>query len=125
MALVQVVLRLARNPGVPEGDDTQGYVITAPLTADGRLSENEWREHKSACTVVRVKPGDDRDADGLLTRRGDNWFFHYDEPREGDDEPIFRLSDHSLAVGAYITIRENDGRENTYRVVEHAPVVKS
>ena len=72
MALVQVVLRLARNPGAPEGDDTQGYVITAPLTAEGRVSENEWREHKSACTDVSVKPEHEHDADGLLTRGGDN-----------------------------------------------------
>lgn len=123
MALVQIVLKLARNPESPGGDDGQGYVITAPLGADGRLSEAEWREVRPKCTVVRVKPGDQHDADGLLMRRGDNWYFHYDEPREGDDEPVFRLFDHSLSVGDYITIHESNDRQNTYRVVAHIPVV--
>jgi hypothetical protein len=121
MALTQVVLRLARNPGYPDGDPGQGYVITAPLDAQGRLSPAEWRDKRNACTVIRFRPGIDRDADGLLTHRGSNWYIHYDEEGEGDDEPIHRLGDHSLGLGAYLTIREIDG-ERTYRVEQHAPV---
>jgi hypothetical protein len=121
MSLTQVVLRLARNPGFPDGDISQGYVITAPLDSEGRLSIDGWRAARADCKVVRFKPGTDRDADGLLTHRGERWYFHYDEEREGDDEPIHRLGDHSLAVGNYLTIREIDG-ERTYRVEQHVPV---
>jgi hypothetical protein len=121
MALTQVVLRLARNPGYPDGDDRQGYTITAPLDSKGRLSADEWREQRDRCTVIRVKPGTEEDADGLLTHRGGNWYFHYDEEREGDDEPVYRLGDHSLALGSYVTVHESDGRALTYRVTEHAP----
>lgn len=77
MSLTQV-LRLARNPGLPAGDDSQGYLINAPL--DG------------------------------------------DEKGEGDDEPVYRLGDHVLALGSYITIHESDGRDLTYRVAQHKPV---
>ena len=124
MALTRVVLRLARNPGYPDGDDRQGYTITAPLDGDSRLSPEEWQKHKDHCTVIRFKPGAERDADGLLTHRGSNWYFHYDEPQEGDDEPVYRLGDHSLALGSYVTIHENDGQTLTYRVAQHTPAPK-
>lgn len=121
MPLTQVVLRLARNPGFPDGDDRQGYVVTAPLDRDCHIDLEEWRKHRSACTVVRFKPGEERDADGLLTHRGGKWFIHYDEEREGADEPVYRLGDHVLALGGYVTIHESDGQDLTYRVSEHLP----
>jgi hypothetical protein len=121
MSLTQVVLQLARNPDFPNGDSEQGYVITAPLDRQGRLSDAEWDKLRHHCKVIRVKPGVERDADGWLRHRGANWYIHYDEEREGDDEPVFRLGDHSLAVGSYVTIHESDGKALTYRVVRHEP----
>ena len=121
MSLIRIVMRLARNPGYPDGDREHGYVLTAPLTSDGWLDPAEWREERERCTVVRFKPGDDKDADGKLTHRGEKWFFHYDEAEEGDDEPVFRLGDHRLAVGDYVTIHEADGDDLTYRVDQHIP----
>jgi hypothetical protein len=121
MSLTRIVLRLARNPGYPSGDEDQGYVITAPLDAHGHLDVDAWRSAKKSCTVVRFKPGEERDADGWLTHRGGRWYFRYDEPEEGDDEPVYRLGDHRLSVGEYVTIHENDGQDLTYRVAEHLP----
>ena len=57
MSLTQVVLRLARNPGFPAGDDSQGYVINAPLDADFKLSVEEWQKLRDECSVIRFKPG--------------------------------------------------------------------
>jgi hypothetical protein len=121
MALTTVILRLARNPGFPDGDPRQGYVIIAPLDAQGRLDVEEWRKRREDCTVVRFKPGEADDADGRLSHRGSHWFFHYDEEAEGEDEPVHRLGDHRLAIGDYVTVAERDGVERTYRVAEHAP----
>lgn len=121
MALYQIILRLARNPGFPEGDDSQGYMLVAPLDAQDRLDPVEWRLHREACKVVRFKPGEDRDADGRLTHNGSSWFFHYDEPREGADEPVYRLGEHQLAIGEYLTIHESDGHSLTYKVARRAP----
>lgn len=122
--LTQVVLRLARNPDFPAGDDSQGYVLFAPLDADGKLSAVEWQTVREQCSVVRFKPGVARDADGKLTHRGSHWYFHYDEPGEGDDEPVYRLGDHTLALGSYVTIHESDGRDMTYRVTQHLPALR-
>src|SRR5690242_25553 len=84
MAMYQIILRLARNPGFPDGDESQGYVFIAPLNASDKLDAAEWRQNRAAYTVVRFKPGTDRDADGRLTHNGANWFFHYDEVDEGE-----------------------------------------
>ena len=46
MPLKRIVLRLARNPGIPDGDDRQGYVLVAPLNADGKIDLEAWREHR-------------------------------------------------------------------------------
>ena len=124
MALTRVVLRLGRNPeaGFPEGDDDMGYVIVAPLDKDGVLDPELWRANKERCTVFRFTPDHADDADGWLTHRGNQWHFHYDEEHEGPDEPVYRLGDHKLRVGEYVTIHEADGDDLTYKVTEARPL---
>lgn len=124
MALMRVVMRLGRNPdaGFPEGNDDHGYVLVAPLDAGGKLDLDEWRAHKERCTVVRFSPDPDEAADGWLTHRGAHWYFHYDEDDEGPDEPVFRLGDHQLRLGEYLTIHEADGDDLTYKITEARPV---
>lgn len=120
MGLMRVTLRLGRNPdaGFPDGDDHQGYVIVAPLDKDGRLDLGLWRENKEKCTVLRFDPDPDERADGWLSHRGNNWYFRYDEEDEGPDEPIYKLGDHTLKLGEYLTIHEADGDDLTYKITE-------
>lgn len=118
MQLTRVILRLARNPGYPDGDSARGYAIVAPLDADGRLDVELWRENKQACTVRRFSPNKEEVADGLLTNRGGHWFFHYDEEHEGPDEPVHRLADHQLRIGDYVAIKEHNDETLTYIVSE-------
>lgn len=124
MALTRITMRLARNPdaGYPEGDDGHGYIVVAPLDHDGRLAADEWRETKDKCVVVRFTPDDPKDADGWLTHRGANWYFHYDEDDEGPDEPVYKLGEHQLRLGDYVTIHEADGDNLTYKVTEARPI---
>ncbi|MHA6289309.1 hypothetical protein [Maricaulis sp. CAU 1757] len=123
MSLTRVVLRLGRNPdaGYPDGDPHRGYRLIAPLDKDGKLDVELWRERKQDCTVDRFSPEADEAADGWLSHRGSHWFFRYDEEDEGPDEPVYRLGDHTLREGEYITIHEADGDDLTYRVTEVAP----
>ncbi|MGE0828441.1 MAG: hypothetical protein AB7O04_03705 [Hyphomonadaceae bacterium] len=120
MALSQIALRLARNPdaGFPDGDPERGYRIVAPLDADSRLDPAAWRANKERCTAIRFSPNEDEKADGWLSHRGSHWFLRYDEEEEGPDEPVFRLGDHVLRVGEYLTIHEADGDDLVYRVAE-------
>ena len=123
MELSRIVMRLARNPGTEfaGGDDHRGYSLTAPLTADGHLDENAYREARANCQVRRFAPDEDP-VDGRLARRGERWFFDYDDAADTDDEPVHRLGDHRFAVGEYVTVTDEDGRPLTYKVVEVAPV---
>jgi hypothetical protein len=122
MTLSRIVMRLARNPGTEfaGGDDHRGYSLTAPLTADGHLDEAAYAKAKSACSVRRFAPDEDP-ADGRLNRRGQRWFFDYDNEDTTDDEPVHRLGEHRFAVGEYVTVTDEDGRPLTYKVVEVQP----
>ena len=124
MSLTRVVMRLGRNPdaGFPDGDNDQGYVVVAPLDKDGRLDLDLWRANKADCTVDRFSPAPAEKADGWLTHRGSHWFFHYDEEGEGPDEPVYRLGDHTLRLGDYLTIHEADGDDLTYKITETTSV---
>ena len=123
MSLSRIVMRLARNPGTEfaDGDDHRGYTLTAPLTADGMFDEEKFREARDQCTVRRFVPDDDPQ-EGRLARRGQNWFFDYDEDDAADDEPVYRLGQHRFAVGEYVSVTDEDGRLLTYKVTEVQPV---
>lgn len=122
MTLSRIVMRLARNPGTEfaGGDDHRGYALTAPLTADGMLDAEAYAKAKAECVVRRFAPDEDA-ADGRLVRRGNRWFFDYDDEDVADDEPVHRLGEHRFAVGEYVTVTDEDGRPLTYKVVEVQP----
>ena len=119
MSLSRIVLRLARNPGTEfaGGDEHRGYTLTAPLTSAGQLDIDAWHAVKAQCTVRRFAP-DEGHVDGHLARRGQDWFFDYDGGGSDDDEPVYRLGDHSFGVGDYVTITDHTGRLLTYKVTE-------
>ncbi|HEX8232650.1 MAG TPA: hypothetical protein VF559_04805 [Caulobacteraceae bacterium] len=122
MALSRIVMRLARNPGTEfaGGDDHRGYSLTAPLTEDGHLDEAAYGQSKDQCLVRRFTPDEDP-TDGRLARRGQRWFFDYDEDDVADDEPVYRLGEHVFAVGEYVTVTDENGRPLTYKIVEVQP----
>jgi hypothetical protein len=122
MALSRIVMRLARNPGTEfaDGDDHRGFALTAPLTPDGKLDEIAFKAVAKGCAVRRFAPDGDAE-EGLLARRGDRWFFDYDDELDADDQPIHRLGAHRFAVGEYVSVADEDGRMLTYKVTEVAP----
>jgi hypothetical protein len=119
MSLSRIVMRLARNPGTEfaDGDDHRGYALVAPLTSDGHLDEAAFKAARDACTVRRFAPNEDAQ-EGRLSRRGERWFFDYDEGADTDDEPVYRLGDHRFAVGEYVSVTDEDGRLLTYKVTD-------
>ena len=122
MTLRRITLQLARNPGLPAGDPSQGYMIIAPINAEGHLDVEAWRTQRKVCRVYRFHPDPAEKADGWLTHRGDKWFFHYDEESEGDDEAVFRFGAHVFREGEYITIDHPGSDAQTYKVTDISPV---
>jgi hypothetical protein len=123
MSLSRIVMRLARNPGTEfaGGDDHRGYALTAPLTPDGHLDVEAWHEVKDRCSVRRFAPDEDA-IDGRLARRGQRWFFDYDQETSEEDEPVHRLGEHRFVVGDYVAVSDHSGRLLTYKVTDVSPV---
>jgi hypothetical protein len=123
MTLSRIVMRLARNPGTEfaEGDDHRGYTVVAPLLEDGKLDVDAFQKARADCSVRRFAP-DEEAVNGRLARRGQTWFFDYDDADDADDEPVHRLGDHRFTVGEYVSVADEDGLMLAYRVTEVTPL---
>jgi hypothetical protein len=123
MALSRVVMRLARNPGTEfaDGDDRRGYTLVAPLLADGHIDTEVFPKVKGDCSVRRFAPDEDA-VTGRLSRRGQVWFFDYDEADDADDEPVHRLGEHRFSLGEYVSVADENGRLLAYKVTEVSPL---
>lgn len=108
---------LARQPGHPVGNDLFFYRFTAPLTDDGHLDPEGWKANRDRCRVVRNWGGEEEDIGHLIHRPGGSWGFTYDIDGDEGDESGFKLSTHTFRQGDYVTIRDDDGKENTFQVV--------
>ncbi len=116
MALKTVRLELARNPGWPNGSSDCGYEFTAPLTGDGQIDVDAWRDNKKACVVKRFWVGEDDEDGHLIHTRHRTWAFSY-APGEDDDTPFFRFEAHKFHPGEYISMTEHDDNTYTFKVV--------
>lgn len=122
MTLQRITLQLARNPGSPVGDAEQGYTVIAPLDGAGHLDAETWRAHRSDCRVHKFHPDEAEEADGWLGHRGQNWFFHYEEEAQAEDETAFRFGAHEFREGEYVTIIHPGRDPQTYKVTDISPV---
>lgn len=118
----RIHLELAREPGHPGGDGTHGYDILAPLTQDGHLDAAAWKASKALARIKRFRPGEDDAMGHLLHGPGGRWFLSYDDEHDGDPERGYRFEDEQFIVGEYVSIRDDDGEEHTFRVVDVRPV---
>lgn len=124
--LQRISLHLGRTPTHPEGDSRDGYEITAPLDAEGRLVAAEWQAARDKCRVRRFNPGEPDRYGWLLHRAGGeggaNWGIDYNDASSDDDEVGYKLDRHRFTPGEYVSIREQDGDFLPYRVVTIRPV---
>jgi hypothetical protein len=118
----QIRLELAREPGHPEGSRETGYSLVAPLDHDRRLDPELWRKHKQECRVHRFREGEDGAVGRLARRPGGVWYFDYDDTDTDDDEDAYRLGSERFVIGEYVSIRDDNGKMRTYRVVSVNPV---
>jgi len=121
MTLWKIRLELARDPEFPDGSARHGYELVAPLDAEGHLDAAGWRAQRSRCRVRRFWAGE-ADEIGHLAHHGTGWAFHYDIAGDASkDEPGWRLGSHLFRVGEYLSVREQDDRLRTFRVVDVRP----
>lgn len=111
-------LELARESGHPAGDGHHGYDILAPLTADGRLDSEVWRDHRERCRVRRFRPGEEDEIGRLVHGPGGRWFIEYTDADPADTERGLHFETEHFVPGEYVSMLEDDGREHTFRVIQ-------
>ena len=114
-----IILRLARSKAFPEGSLRRGYDIRAVLDDAGHLSVDAWRDHRNAFGVQRIWD-DEPVRHGMLLHRagcagGATWSVHY-AGREDESEDGFRLGEHVMQRDEYVSIRDDEGVMQTFRV---------
>jgi hypothetical protein len=119
MTLRKIRLELARDSDFPDGSRHHGYELVAPLDRDGRIDPVEWSRHRARCRVRRFWADEDDEVGHVVRKPGGAWAFHYDiHGEEDDDETGYRLAQHKLQLGEYVSIRDHDDdRLRTFRVV--------
>jgi hypothetical protein len=115
--LKTIRLNLARTKEFPDGSERHYYRFTAPLDADGHLDPVAWKKVRDRCRVVRNWGAEEEDIGHLIHRPGGSWGFTYDIEGDEGDEAGFRLSAHHFVPGEYVSIRDDEGHLNTFRVV--------
>lgn len=119
MSVKTIRLELARDHDFPSGSAARGYILKAPLTAEGHIDADAWRRLRDGCTVTRFWEGEPDETGHLRHTRGGRWTFHYDvvgDPE--DDETGYRFESHVFKEGEYVSVREHDGTLRTFRVVQ-------
>lgn len=114
-------LELAREPGHPHGDPTEGWDLVAPLTPEGRLDLDACLREPERCFIRRFIK-DATIATGRLRHSfGDQWLLDL-EGRDDLDATGFRLGDERFVPGEYVSIATAGGQVHTYGVERVAPV---
>jgi hypothetical protein len=121
-ALRKVTLNAARSKEFPDGSIRHGYDFIAPLTEDGHIDLEAWKQHRGECFAHRFW-GDEPSMRGLLVHRagglgGSTWSFEWKGgTKDEEEEEGFRFGDHAFRVGEYVSVREEEGQLLTFRVV--------
>ena len=121
----KITLNLARTKEFPEGSIRHGYEFIAPLDDKGHVDAQSWHNHRNSCVVHRFWGNEPR-MRGMLVHRaggvhGATWIFDYDNAKDNDDEAGYRLGDHALVVGEYVSIHDAEGHMHTFKVVSVEP----
>ncbi len=118
--LRKVTLEAARSREFPEGSIRHGYDFVAPLTEDGRIDLEAWKQHRGECFAHRFWAGEPS-MRGLIVHRaggrgGSTWAFEWNSGAGEVEEAGYRFGDHVFKVGEYVSVGEADGQLLTFRV---------
>lgn len=108
-------LELARTADHPNGSEAHSYVFRVPLNEQGFIEPEVLKNAEKRPIVRRFWPGE-AEQSGVVITTPKGWAFSY-KVGDDDDEVIFRLKDHPLQIGEYLTITEADGSKLPFRVI--------
>jgi hypothetical protein len=119
-----VTLVVAAGPGFPQGSPNHRYEIEVALTPGGHLDAEAWAAAVAPWPARRIWPGGPaREGDVQFDTDTESWSIRL-SPGAGavSDAPLHAVIHNAgqLRPGEYVTIREPDGTEFSYRVVSVA-----
>ena len=117
MPLMRIRLELARISAFPSGSSRHGYEFIAPVTPSGQIDSARWHGLRDRCTVRRFW-GEEAEERGFLRHAEGGWSFDYGCAGRADDEPFFKLDQQMIFPGAYVTVRDHDGVQRPFKIVE-------
>ena len=119
-----VTLVVAAGPGFPQGSPDHRYEIEAVLTPGGHLDAEAWTAAPGPWRARRSWPGSPvLDGDVQFDADTESWSIRLaPDARAASDAPLHAVIRNAgqLRPGEYVTIREPDGVEFSYRVVSVA-----
>jgi hypothetical protein len=116
--LKRIRLTAARSKEFPEGSSQFGYEFIAPTDYEGRLDAAAWKRDRADCTVRHFAEGK-HDTTGMLVHKAGEhgrWVFDYDFAEDSDDEAGYLFGSHVFMPGEYVTIRNGEGDDQTFKV---------
>ncbi len=123
MTLSKIRIEMARSPEFPDGSAAHGYEFVAPLNSADHIDAEAWHQLRAKCRVKRFWQGEPDELGHLVRKPGGSWAFHYDiHGDENDDETGYRLGNHIIRSGDYISIREHDEEMHTFKIVSVTPL---
>jgi hypothetical protein len=127
--LNRILLNLARFRDFPDGSSHHGYDFIAPLDPQGDIDPVRWRKYRDYCRVRRFWEGEDDEIGRLVHKPGGakrgRWVFTYSSDDDDGDEAGYKFGAHAFLPGEYVSIRGQDGKLHTFRVVAVDPVTLS
>ncbi len=112
-----VTLVLASGPGFPAGSEGHRYEFEALLDGNGQPDAEAWHRDPQPWPARRFRPGEAMRGGDVQHDAETGWSLRFDSTAEGRElnEPL--LVTGPLRPGDYVTLRAEDGRDYSYRVV--------
>ncbi|TCZ54273.1 hypothetical protein [Roseicella aquatilis] len=116
-----VTLVVAAGPGFPQGSPDRRYELSVVLTPGGQLDPEAWAADPTPWPARRIWPGaPSREGDVQFDADTGCWSVRL-APAPGEATEAAAqaqlMNTGQLRPGEYVTIREPDGSEFSYRVV--------
>jgi hypothetical protein len=122
-----VTLVLATGPGFPQGSTEHRYEIDVVLDPAGNLDDAAWLAEPAPWPARRVWPQEPERFGDVQHDPASGWSLRFfpapgQAGEEAGDAPLHGVmrAPVPLRPGEYLTIREPDGREYSFRVVSVA-----
>lgn len=113
----RVTLVLAGGPGFPSGSQEHRYEAELALDPQGHPDPRAWHEDPNPWPARRFRPGEPPRSGDVQHDGETGWSLRFDSTAASRElsEPL--LVGGPLRPGEYVTVRAEDGRDFSYRVV--------